>query len=70
MDDDGRFLLIASAGLAFLAVVCFFFPGFGKFVFYWSAPDGDRGIAYVFASFSAILLLIELGRLVGLFQSN
>jgi hypothetical protein len=66
MPGDSEVFLIIGAGLAFLAAVCFFFPGFGKFIFYWFVSDGDRGIAYVFASFSAVMLLIGLGRLIGL----
>ena len=68
--NDAEFLLIAGAGLALLSALCFFFPGFSNFWFWFPSAGQDRGIAYVFGFFSVIVLLIGLGRLVGLLHWN
>lgn len=67
---DTKFWLLVGAGLALVSAFCFIFPGFGNILFWRASAGRDNGIAYVFAMLSAIVLLIALGQLVGLLQSN
>jgi hypothetical protein len=67
--NGGDFLIIGT-GIAFIAALCFLFPVLGNILFWQPSAGEDRGIAYVLAIISAVVLLLGLGQLVGLVQSN
>jgi hypothetical protein len=50
-------LFIIGGGIAFISPLCFFFPGLANLWFALGTGE-DRGIAYVLAIISAVVLLL------------